>query len=83
MKVIFDEDVWRDLKHIDRSQLVLFYDHVKKIASKPPGRHLKHGMPFYIEEVGQGRIVYRVVNDTIFVIRYFASHKEYEKWYKL
>jgi mRNA-degrading endonuclease RelE of RelBE toxin-antitoxin system len=82
MKVVFDEDARRDLKHIDRSQLVLFYDHVKKIAGRPPVRHLKHGLPFYVEEVGQGRIVYQVGSDTIFVIRCFASHKDYEKWYK-
>lgn len=82
MNVVFDEDARRDLKKIDRSQLVLFYNHVKKMAGRPPGRHLKHGLPFHVEEVGQGRIVYQVVSDTIFVLRCFASHKDYEKWYK-
>jgi mRNA-degrading endonuclease RelE of RelBE toxin-antitoxin system len=82
MKIVFDEDAHRDLKHIDRSQILMFYNHAKKIAEKPPGRHLKHGLPFYVEEVGQGRIVYQVKNDTVFIIRCFATHKDYERWYK-
>ena len=46
----------------------------------PPGRHLKFGLAYNIEDVGQGRIVYQVKNDTIYIIRCFSTHKEYEKW---
>ena len=82
MKVDISEDALRDLKKMDKVQLLLFGEHIDKIADKSPGRHLKHGVPFYVEVVGQGRIVYQFINDTIFVLRCFASHKDYEKWYK-
>jgi mRNA-degrading endonuclease RelE of RelBE toxin-antitoxin system len=82
MKVNIGEEARRDLKKMEHVQLLLFGKHIDKIANVSPGRHLKHGILFYVEEVGQGRIVYQVVNDTIFVLRCFASHKEYEKWYK-
>jgi mRNA-degrading endonuclease RelE of RelBE toxin-antitoxin system len=82
MKVDIGEQAIADLQKMDRAQLVLFGKHIDKIADNPSGRHMKHGMPYFVEEVGQGRIVYRVVKDTVFVLRCFASHKEYEKWYK-
>ena len=82
MKVDIGEQAITDLKKMDRSQLVLFGKHIDKIADNLARRHMKHGLPYFVDEVGQGRIVYQVVNDTIFVLRCFASHKDYEKWYK-
>ncbi len=82
MKVDIDELAKVDLKKMERAQLVLFGKHIDKIADNPSRRHMKHGLPYFVDEVGQGRIVYQVVNDTIFVLRCFASHKDYEKWYK-
>jgi mRNA-degrading endonuclease RelE of RelBE toxin-antitoxin system len=82
MKIEIDGLAIADLTKMDRAQLALFGKHIDKIANNPLGRHLKHGLPYFVEEVGQGRIVYRFVNDTVIVLRCFASHKDYEKWYK-
>lgn len=46
-------------------------------------RHFKHGVPVFVEEAGQHRIVFRKVEETkqkrvIFI----GDHKEYEKWFK-
>ncbi len=82
MKVEIGEQAKSDLKKMERAQLISFGKHIDKIADNPPGRHMKHGLPYFVSEVGQGRIVYRAVNDTIFVLRCFTSHKDYEKWYK-
>ena len=46
-------------------------------------RHLKHGVPVFVEEVGQYRIVFKTREDmkqkrVVFI----GNHKEYEKWYK-
>jgi mRNA-degrading endonuclease RelE of RelBE toxin-antitoxin system len=82
VKMILTKEAINDLVRMDRFLFNRFDKHFDKIAGNPAGKHMKHGLPFYKEEVGQGRIVYKVENDTIFVLRCFASHKEYEKWYK-
>ena len=46
-------------------------------------RHLKHGIPVFVEEVGQYRIVFKTRDDlkqkrVVFV----GDHKHYEKWYR-
>lgn len=81
-KVDFDEDALKDLEAMDGSVFDHFNKHFDKMAKKPPRRHLKHGVSFHTEEVGQGRIVYDMRNDTLYIVRCFTAHKEYEKWYK-
>ncbi len=82
MDVIFYEEAREDLKGLERSQLELFFRHIKKISQLPPRRHLKFGMPFNVEEIGQGRIIYQVKEEKLFIIRCFSDHKDYEKWYR-
>ncbi|MCX6768141.1 MAG: hypothetical protein NTY90_05465 [Candidatus Micrarchaeota archaeon] len=49
----------------------------------PPRRHLRFGLPYNVEEVTeQARFVYEREAGRITVVRCFATHKEYEKWYK-
>ncbi len=46
------------------------------------GRHLKHCPPYFVEEVGGYRIVYKSGDSSGIRKSYFAgSHKDYEKWY--
>jgi mRNA-degrading endonuclease RelE of RelBE toxin-antitoxin system len=71
-----------DLDEMDDATYDLFDKHMDKIARMPPRRHLRFGIPMHVEEVGQGRILYQVKNDTIYILRCFKTHKEYEKWYK-
>lgn len=54
---------------------------LKQILNGLPGRHLKHGSNFFVEEIGQYRICY--ISDEKKKIRCFCfvgDHKEYEKW---
>jgi mRNA-degrading endonuclease RelE of RelBE toxin-antitoxin system len=71
-----------DLDRMDNNAYLFFVNHIKKIAQMPPRRHMKFGMPFNVEEIGQGRIVYQVKEEKLFIIRCFADHKDYEKWYR-
>jgi len=49
----------------------------------PPRRHLRFGIPYHVEDVTkQARLVYDIRKDTLYVVHCFATHKEYEKWYK-
>ena len=56
---------------------------IKKILEFPQKRHLRKSAKFFVDEIGQHRIVYRVFEENNEVRFYFVgNHKEYEKWYK-
>jgi mRNA-degrading endonuclease RelE of RelBE toxin-antitoxin system len=82
MEVELLEQAKNDLLKMDNSVFIIFTKHLEKIAEIPFQRHLKHGLPFYVEEVGQGRIIFTIEDDTIFIERCFTKHKDYENWYR-
>jgi mRNA-degrading endonuclease RelE of RelBE toxin-antitoxin system len=82
MEIKFRDQAVDDLDKMDNSTYLFFMKHFEKIAQIPPRRHLKFGIPVHVEDVGQGRIIYQIENETLFIIRCFADHKEYEKWYR-
>ena len=56
---------------------------IKVLLVFPKKRHLKKGAKFFVGEVGNYRIVYRVFDFSKEVRFYFVgNHKEYEKWFK-
>ena len=56
---------------------------ISKILEYPQKRHLQKGAKFFVGEIGQNRIVYRIFEHDKTVKFYFiGDHKEYEKWYK-
>jgi mRNA-degrading endonuclease RelE of RelBE toxin-antitoxin system len=83
MKVEISVKAIEDLEAMDKATYVSFRKHLQKIAMTPPRRHMRHGVPYNVEEVGQGRIAYHIGEDdeTLYIIRCFSDHKEYEKWY--
>jgi mRNA-degrading endonuclease RelE of RelBE toxin-antitoxin system len=83
MEINLSEQAVDDLDRMDNTSYQFFIKHLDKIAQMPPRRHLKYGIPFHVDEVGQGRIIYQITEDTLFIIRCFTDHKDYEKWYRL
>jgi len=82
MEIRFHADALADLETFDKALKFFFDKHIQKIAKMPPRRHLSHGIPCNVEDVTkQARFVYKIKEGTLYVIRYFATHKEYEKWY--
>lgn len=60
-----------------------FGKHIEKISSNETSRHLEHGLPYFVENVTkQARIIYCLEEETIYVMHCFATHKEYERWFK-
>ena len=57
----------------------------KKIQQLKQGlkhRHLKHGLPYFVEEAGGYRIVFKVFEmQKIKEVCFVGDHKQYEKWY--
>ncbi|MDD5336937.1 MAG: hypothetical protein PHS02_00450 [Candidatus ainarchaeum sp.] len=82
MEIRISEKAERDLDAMDRYERKSFMKHIEKISALPPRRHLKFGLPFNVEQVNQGRIIYNIESGTMYVLRCFPTHKEYEKWYQ-
>jgi len=83
MKIIFEKQATKDFLSFDKALQEFFRKHINKLSSMPPRRHLRFGLPFHVENVTkQARFVFAEENDTLYVIRCFASHKEYERWYQ-
>ena len=78
--VMLSGEAESDLDGMDDSVYDLFNKHFEKIEDTPPRKHLKHGMPYFKENVGQGRIVCQIEGDMIYIIRCFQHHKEYDRW---
>ncbi len=59
------------------------YKKILHLKAEIKGRHLQHGLPFFVEEVGGYRIAYKTDENAKTRKLYFAgSHKDYEKWYR-
>jgi len=81
--VEFKSQADKDLEKMDNALIKQFIKHVKKIELNPGKKHLKLGLPYFIEKVtDQARIAFFVENNTIYILRCFKNHKEYENWYK-
>jgi len=83
MAIVFTEDGERDFGALDNSIRVKFIKQFDKLLAMPPRRHLRGGNPYFCENVTeQARLAYRLDGDDICIIRCFATHKEYERWYR-
>lgn len=82
MRIEYSEHAVKTLMKMDRGTQIAFLEHVEKIAGTGPRRHLKYGQPYNVENVGQGRIVFQIEGDTLYITRCFDTHKQYMKWIK-
>jgi len=77
------KDAECELESMDSTLMLMFVRHIEKVSNMPPRRHLRFGNPHFVEKVTKSaRFAYRIENETVYVVRCFATHKEYENWYK-
>jgi len=56
---------------------------IDNILQEPHKRHLEGAARFFVDEVGQYRLAYRIFENILLVkFSFVGKHKEYEKWYK-
>lgn len=68
---------------MDNSTQIKIYKKILQLKKPLKGRHLKFGVPCFVEEVGQYRIVYKQLDELqIRKIIFVGDHKQYEQWYK-
>ncbi len=77
----FHEDWHYYFGKLDNSVKKQIMKKVMQLQNPLPARHLKFGLDFYVEDVGQYRICYKIDETRQAKVFYFAgTHKEYEKW---
>jgi mRNA-degrading endonuclease RelE of RelBE toxin-antitoxin system len=81
LKILLSEKAEKDLDEMDNDTYIQFDRYFDKLCKslstrKRPGRHLKHGVPSPVENVGPGRIIYEVKGDTLIILRCFVNHKD-------
>jgi phage-related protein len=83
MEIKILETAEKELEKIKNPLNKIFGKHIQKIITKETNKHLKQGLPFFVENVTkQSRIVYFIEDEIIYIMHCFSTHKEYEKWYK-
>lgn len=84
MKARMSETAKDELKKLDKSLQVFFIAHAEKLEKMPPRRHMQHGFPFVENVTENARMPYIIEESTqtIWILHCFATHKEYEKWFR-
>ena len=84
MKARLSEKAKEELKQIDKTLQTYFIKHMEKLERMPPRRHMKHGLPQVEDVTESARMPYEVDEsaETIWILHCFATHKEYEKWFR-
>jgi len=78
----YDEKWPEYFEKFDRALKERIAKKIKKILESPQKRHM-HKISFFVVEMGQYRLAYRIFEENRKVRFYFVgTHKEYEKWYK-
>ncbi len=80
-KAEYDQEWLEYFGTLDESIKIKVVKKLARILKYPFKRHLKKSL-FFVDEMGQYRIVYHIFEQTKTVRFYFVgTHKEYEKWY--
>jgi mRNA-degrading endonuclease RelE of RelBE toxin-antitoxin system len=83
MRLEIHDEAKEDLRGFDKQLQLFFMRHNEKLIEMPPRKkHTKYGIPFHKKDVTkQARLIYAIENEVFIIIRCFATHKKYEKWY--
>ena len=83
MALIFSDSAKKELGNLPQDLKAVFLKHLEKIQAMPPRKHMRHGIPFHVENVTkQARLIYDINGDLTYILHCFKNHKEYERWYK-
>ncbi len=81
--IFFTPEFKKDFNKLDKQFQILFYKKIKKISLLSSNKHLKHGLPYFVEKYVDGsRLDYTFTDNKLTIIRFFKIHKEYIKWLK-
>jgi len=68
---------------MDKSIQEMIWKKIQKQKNETQTRHLKHGVDFYVVEIGQYRVAIKInEKEKTKAIHFAGNHKQYEKWYR-
>lgn len=78
----FDPQWDEHFEKLPKDLQIRIWKKIKRILEGLPTRHLEHGVPYFVEEIGrQYRLCYKTFEETKIIRFYFiGKHKDYEKW---
>ncbi len=79
--IVLETEAEEQLGNLDNSVRLRIFKKLKQMEIKDNARHLKKGLPHFVEEVGQYRIAFilrQELNEKR--IAFIGTHKEYDKW---
>jgi mRNA-degrading endonuclease RelE of RelBE toxin-antitoxin system len=78
----FAEGWDENLKKFDKTVQFRLMKKMAQLRGELKSRHLKHGVPFFVEEVSGYRIAFKIIEEERTKrIEFVGTHKQYEKWY--
>ena len=81
--ILFEKGWDQYYKNYDSALQERIMKKIEKQQEEHKTRHLKHGLEFYVVEVGQYRCAIKINESTKTKVVYFiGNHKQYEWWYK-
>ncbi|MEA3488199.1 MAG: hypothetical protein U9R10_02980 [Euryarchaeota archaeon] len=83
MELIFSDYAKKELENLPQDLKTVYLKHLVKIESMSPRKHMKHSIPFHVENVTKpARLIYDLKGDETYIPHCFKNNKEYERWYK-
>ena len=79
----FTQQAKDNLSKLDKSIQIRILKKILQLEGEDlTSRHLKHGLPFFVEEVGGNRIIFETdERNKTKTILFLGDHKQYQKWY--
>jgi mRNA-degrading endonuclease RelE of RelBE toxin-antitoxin system len=78
-KILLESFAEKQLSKMDGSVRVPILKKLNQMEKEIPARHLKKGLPYFVSEIGQHRIAFKMKENEK-QIYFIGNHKEYEKW---
>ncbi|MFH1106407.1 MAG: hypothetical protein V1787_00775 [Candidatus Micrarchaeota archaeon] len=79
--VVFESAAENQLLGKDFSVRKRLIQRIARMPFETPGRHMEKGLPYFVAQAGQYRIIY-TCKEGVKRIYFVGDHKEYERWYK-
>lgn len=76
-------DGWdKHFARFDKAVKLRILKKLEQLKRKDDSRHLSHGLPYFVEEVGGYRLVFKLdAKARVKTVCFIGGHKQYRAWY--
>ena len=81
--IIFSDSFRNNFVHLDKPIQKRILKKLEQLKNPEKiSRHLKRNTRFFVEEIGQFRIVFEFIASQKIILIFVGTHKEYEKFFR-